>query len=203
MPFKSAEFIASVGPGGKFLRDGRPELLLVGRSNVGKSSLINALTGRKELARVSKVPGKTRAVNYFLLDERFYLVDLPGYGFAKLSKTEKAAFAGLLDSYLRTPHNNRRALLLADGRHDPMEADLDAAAWLRSRDIEFRLILTKMDAVKTGLRSRRMAGMAAAFGLPPEHLHPTSADTREGIPPLIRALTGWIREGAPERKPNP
>jgi GTP-binding protein len=187
MTFKSSEFIASVGTGGNFLRDQRPEYLIVGRSNVGKSSLINVMAGKKDLARVSKVPGKTRAVNYFLINRKFYLVDLPGYGYARLSKKERAEFARLLDSYLETPHNNRLALLLADGRHDPMPQDLDAAAWLRSRGLEYRLILTKTDAVK-GALAARLKLMAAAFDLPLSSLYPTSAITRNGAESLCHDL---------------
>ena len=188
MTFQSSEFIASFGPGGDFLRDGRPEYIFVGRSNVGKSSLINVLAGKHDLARVSKVPGKTRAVNYFLINRKFYLVDLPVYGYAKISKKERAAFAGLLDSYLETPHNSRLALLLADGRHDPMPQDLDAAAWLHSRHLELRLILTKTDAVKPGALAARIRLMATAFSLPPAFIYPTSAVSRNGAESLCHDL---------------
>jgi GTP-binding protein len=188
MAFNSAEFVYSIGPGGEFPADGRVEWLLAGRSNVGKSSLINALTNRRELARVSSTPGRTRALIFFLINESFYLVDPPGYGYARLSKTERQSFAKLLDRYLSADYNPRRALLLADGRHDPMESDLDAAHWLSSRGLEYRLVLTKIDEVKPRERKARVRAMADAFELSPEFIYCTSARTKEGVDELCRAI---------------
>ena len=188
MPFKSAEFKFAAGAPGSFPIPGMPELMIAGRSNVGKSSLINALTGKRDLARVSKVPGKTAAAIYFLIDNKFFLVDLPGYGYAKRSKSERAGFAVLLNHYLANPHERRRALLLADGRHDPMEPDLNAAAWLHSKGLSCRLVLTKCDAVKPGELAARLRLMATTFNLPKEQIHPVSARTRDGIDALCKLI---------------
>ena len=130
----------------------RCEVAFAGRSNVGKSSLINALTGRKTLARTSNTPGRTQQLNFFHLGEErdtpFYLVDLPGYGYAKVSKTEVAAWTELLKEYLQGRPNLRRVFLLIDGRHGLKENDKDIMKMLDVSAVSYQLVLTKMDKVK-------------------------------------------------------
>jgi GTP-binding protein len=124
-----------------------PETAFVGRSNVGKSSLINALTNRASLARVSHTPGRTRQINLFRLRDSLMLADLPGYGFARVSKTEAAQWNVLITSYLRQRRNLRRVILLIDSRRSLMESDEQVIAFLDSAAVSYQFVLTKSDAV--------------------------------------------------------
>ncbi len=124
-----------------------PEIAFVGRSNVGKSSLLNALLGRKKLALVSSTPGKTRLINYFLINNNFYFVDLPGYGYAKISKKEAAKWKSMIEAYLLGSEQLKLVLLLADVRREPMAADIQMADWLNYYQIPFAFVLTKTDKI--------------------------------------------------------
>jgi len=147
MPVKEAIFIKSA-PELKFCPEtDLPEICFAGRSNVGKSSLINALTNRKGLAKTSNVPGKTRAMNYFLIDNIWHLVDLPGYGYAKISKKEQARWGVALNEYLINRKQLQLVVLLVDIRHKPMQSDLDFMFWMASKDIPFILVLSKADKI--------------------------------------------------------
>src|ERR1700761_5861900 len=127
-----------------------PEVAFAGRSNVGKSSLINALVGRKDLARASSEPGRTREVNFFVLDERIRLVDLPGYGFARASKTETSKFQNLGRDYLRGRPNLKRGYLLLDARHGLKKVDTEALDALDLSAVSYQIVLTKADKLKPG-----------------------------------------------------
>lgn len=147
MPVKEAIFIKSA-PELKFCPEtDLPEICFAGRSNVGKSSLINALTNRKGLAKTSNVPGKTRAMNYFLIDNTWHLVDLPGYGYAKISKREQERWGLALNEYLLKRTQLQLVVLLVDIRHNPMQSDLDFMFWMASKDIPFILVLSKADKI--------------------------------------------------------
>ncbi len=122
-----------------------PEYAFIGRSNVGKSSLINLLTGRSHLAKVSGRPGKTQLINHFLINERWYLVDLPGYGWAQASKKEKAKWKEMIDTYLLHRQNLVNVFQLIDSRHEPQTNDLKFMEWLGEHDIPFSLVFTKLD----------------------------------------------------------
>lgn len=122
-----------------------PEFAFVGRSNVGKSSLINSLTKRKKLAHISNTPGKTRSINYFKINDLFYLVDLPGYGFAKISKSERKKWKIMIENYLLQSKELRYLFVLTDIRHGPQELDLQLIEWLKINDISFKIIATKAD----------------------------------------------------------
>ena len=124
-----------------------PEYAFVGRSNVGKSSLINSLTNRKKLAQTSGNPGKTKLINHFFVNDSWYLVDLPGYGYAKLSKAEKSKFDGLIKNYLLLRKNLACLFLLIDIRHEPLDADLEFINWLGTNQVPFVFIFTKSDKV--------------------------------------------------------
>jgi len=125
-----------------------PEYAFIGRSNVGKSSLINMLTGRKNLAKVSGKPGKTRLINHFLVNDNWHLVDLPGYGYAKVSKKEKKVFQKFITDYFKKRKQLVNAFVLIDSRHDPQKIDLEFMEWLGSNAIPFSIIFTKTDKLK-------------------------------------------------------
>jgi GTP-binding protein len=166
-----------------------PEVAFVGRSNVGKSSLVNALTGRKTLARVSQTPGATRQINFFDLGHRLMLADLPGYGFAKVSRTEAAAWQEMIFSYLRTRAQLRRALVLIDARRGIMDTDHQVLGLLNQAAVSTLIVLTKFDQLAKGERDEVLASTKAAAGqhtVVLEEIIATSSETAEGIP-LLRA----------------
>ena len=136
-----------------------PEIAFAGRSNVGKSSLVNALTGRKTLARTSNTPGRTQEINYFLMSEDLYLVDLPGYGYAKVSKSQRGAWTDLVFAYLQGRPNLRRVMVLIDARHGLKESDHDVMDLLDVAAVSYQVVLTKGDKLKAGEREDMMAGV--------------------------------------------
>jgi len=164
-----------------------PEVAFAGRSNVGKSSLINAVTGRKELARASNEPGRTREVNFFVLDERLRLVDLPGYGFAKVSRDVAKKFQNLGRSYLRGRPNLKRAYLLIDARHGLKDVDAEAMDAFDAAAVSYQIVLTKADKLKPSeveaVAARTLAAIAKRPAAFPRVLA-TSAEKGTGIPEL-------------------
>jgi len=168
-----------------------PEVAFVGRSNVGKSSLVNALTGRKTLARVSNTPGRTREINFFRLGGRLMLADLPGYGYARVSKTDSARWTELIFAYLRGRPNLRRAVLLIDSRRGPLANDIEVMDLLDRAAVSYQLVLTKADKLKAGELGRiesRTADEARRHAAAHPELIATSAVDGEGIAELRAAL---------------
>lgn len=145
MIIKSADFLCSNTRVDQLPEGNKPEYAFIGRSNVGKSSLINALTHKKNLAKTSQTPGKTQLINHFLINEEWYLVDLPGYGFAKTSKKNRASWEVFIRKYLRERTNLMCVFVLVDSRLEPQKIDLDFCQWLGSQQIPFVLIFTKAD----------------------------------------------------------
>ncbi|MEX0779746.1 MAG: ribosome biogenesis GTP-binding protein YihA/YsxC [Balneolales bacterium] len=136
-----------------------PEVCFAGRSNVGKSSLINALTDRKKLAKTSNVPGKTREMNYFLINNTWYLVDLPGYGYAKVPKKESARWGNEIRRYLLKRESLRLVILIVDIRHEPSVLDEEFMLWLAENQIPFSVVLTKADKIAKSKRSKAVSGL--------------------------------------------
>ncbi|SFN53157.1 GTP-binding protein [Proteiniclasticum ruminis] len=145
---KNAEFITSAVKQNQYPESVHPEVAFVGRSNVGKSTIINALTNRRKLAKVSNTPGRTRLVNFFLINGQAMLVDLPGYGYAKISKSDKAAWGKIIEDYIVNSPNLKRFVLLVDSRHKPTQDDIAMMDYLRYYEKDVVVIGTKLDKLK-------------------------------------------------------
>ena len=167
MIVRKAKFVKSLSAFDAFPGQGLPEIAMVGKSNVGKSSLINNLTGNSRLARTSSEPGKTRLVNLFLINEAFFLVDLPGYGFAKAPKQEKQKWADMIEGYLRNSRHLKRVFQLVDVRHAPTEDDQLMVEYLRHYDIPFTVVATKADKLSKAQRSRSIPVICRTLGVQP------------------------------------
>ena len=157
--------ISAVGPN-QYPNTGHPEIAMVGRSNVGKSSLINLLCAQRALARTSGQPGKTRTINYFAINERMYLVDLPGYGHAEASKGKRSAWGEFVTDYLRDRDSLALIVHLIDLRHEPMTNDKNASEWLLGLNIPYVVVATKADKVSRGKRAAHVAMIRKGLMLP-------------------------------------
>jgi len=162
---------------------------MVGRSNVGKSSLINAVLNRKGVARVSQTPGKTQAVQFYLVNEKFYLVDLPGYGYAKVPKSMSHSWRELVTSYLETAEDLRLIFLLLDVRRTPGEHDLQMHEWARDLDeVDERIVLTKSDKLSNNQLANARRSIAQELELHDDALIAASAVTKKGIDVIRREM---------------
>ncbi|HEX2164615.1 MAG TPA: ribosome biogenesis GTP-binding protein YihA/YsxC [Thermoanaerobaculia bacterium] len=192
MKIASAEFVRSAVAAGGFLSDGRPQVAFAGRSNVGKSSLLNRLLGRKALARISSTPGRTRAVNYFLVNERVWFVDLPGYGYAKAGREERRRWAELVEAYLDRSAAVAQVVLLVDAKVGATPLDVQAYDYLAGFGVPLLVAATKADKLGRGrgqqavAEVRRALGIAAGPGATP--VVPVSSKTGDGIRELWRAI---------------
>lgn len=157
MNIKKAEFVISNTDPAKCPQDGRPEYAFIGRSNVGKSSLINMLTNRKGLAMTSSTPGKTQLINHFLINDEWYLVDLPGYGYAQRGKKGRDSIRRIIDSYLEEREAMTNLFVLLDCRHEPQKIDLEFIESLGIDGIPFALVFTKTDKISNGKLKENMA----------------------------------------------
>jgi GTP-binding protein len=189
----SAEFVLSARSPSDFVRDGRPEVAFAGRSNVGKSCLLNCLLGRRGLARTSRTPGRTQAINYFLINGQFYFVDLPGYGYAKASFRERQRWATLMERYLRHALPAAELVLLVDAKVGATDLDVQAAGYLEEKGARPIVVATKIDRVP---RNRRRAALeqvrtvlSLAEGQAPLGV---SARSGEGVRALWRTITARI-----------
>ncbi|NLW16464.1 MAG: YihA family ribosome biogenesis GTP-binding protein [Firmicutes bacterium] len=185
MKIKSAVYALSGVKAEQYPAAGLPEIALVGRSNVGKSSLINALLNRRALARTSGQPGKTQTANFYLINEAFYLVDLPGYGYAKTSKVQRAQFSRLVGEYLETREELKLVLQVVDLRHPPTALDQAMFQYLQQLGRPQLVVANKLDKLKRSvLEKHRRVALANLPGLPSENLILLSAVTKQGIPEL-------------------
>ena len=192
----SAEFVRSAHRSEDFVRDGRPEVAFAGRSNVGKSSLMNRLLGRKNLARVSSTPGRTRAVNYFLVNGRLWFVDLPGYGYAKAGREDRRQWAELVDRYLKVALPRARVVLLVDAKVGATPLDAQAFRYLTGLGAPVTVAATKADRVPAGKRKAALRGIREALLAEGEteeageglEVIPVSAVTGEGLKQLWAAV---------------
>ncbi len=177
--------------------DELPEVAFAGRSNVGKSSLLNALVGQKALARTSNTPGRTREVNYFVLDDRAYLVDLPGYGYAKAPKTEVAGWNRLIQDYLKGRASLRRVFLLIDARHGLKTSDAPTLELMDVAAVSYQAVLTKADKVKAGELEKMIERTAKELSKHPAafpEIIATSARKGTGLPELRAAFLTLMRD---------
>ena len=167
MRIRNSKFVRSLSAFTNFPGQGLPEIAMVGKSNVGKSSLINSMTGNSKLARTSSAPGKTRLVNLYLINDSFFLVDLPGYGFAKAPKQEKEKWAEMIEGYLKGSENLRRVFQLVDLRHEPTQEDQMMVEYLRHYDIPFTVVATKADKLSGAQRGRSIPAICRALAVQP------------------------------------
>jgi GTP-binding protein len=188
MIIKKAEFVISNEDPSKCPKSEQPEFAFVGRSNVGKSSLINMLTGYKNLAKTSTSPGKTRLINHFNINDEWFLVDLPGYGFAKALRTQREKWQLFIRKYLIHRENLQCVMVLIDVRHEPQQLDLEFMTWLGVNEVPFAMVFTKADKLTRNQLSRKIAHYKEEMLKSWEELPPifvSSAETREGRDDLL------------------
>lgn len=188
MTITSAEYMISSPNVGKCPNTTGPEYAFIGRSNVGKSSLINMLTGRSKLAKTSATPGKTMNINHFVVNREWYIVDLPGYGYAKRSKKEHDKLQEMISGYILEREQMLNLFVLIDSRHDPQQIDLDFIEWLGENGIPFSLVFTKADKLSRGKLSGNVKNYLNKLAQQWEELPPyfvTSSETRLGKDELL------------------
>ena len=171
-----------------------PEIAFSGRSNVGKSSLLNSLVRRRSFARVSSTPGKTREINFFRVNDAFHFVDLPGYGYARVSKAARNAWRPLIEGYLRASQHLRGVVQLIDSRHPPSDDDHRMMQFLGSLGVPTIVIATKVDKLKRSERGTMLAALAAQLGIDDDQLIPFSAQTGEGRDELAQAIVSVLAQ---------
>src|SRR5204863_1852029 len=200
---QDCRFIAGAAEADALPDERLPEIAFLGRSNVGKSSLVNALTGRRTLARTSNTPGRTRQINFFALDSRLMLVDLPGYGYAAASKSAVAAWTGLVQHYLRGRASLRRVCLLIDSRHGIKEPDRPIMQLCDAAGLSFQVVLTKVDKLGAAERAATAEAVTAELAkhsaAHPE-IHLTSAEKALGIAALRATIAAFA--GATDMRPD-
>jgi GTP-binding protein len=191
MQIKTAEFIISNTEVSKCPADGKPEFAFIGRSNVGKSSLINMLTSKKGLAKTSGTPGKTQLINHFLINDHWYLVDLPGYGYAKVSRSQRSTFERFIADYLTKRETLYNIFVLLDARLEPQKIDLEFMNWCGEKGLPFSMVFTKIDklsstALQKNLAKYKKEMLKVWAELPP--VFTTSSESAFGKEPLLNYI---------------
>ena len=171
-----------------------PEIAFAGRSNVGKSSLMNTLLNRKNLVKVSAKPGKTQSLNYFTVDNGLYLVDLPGYGYAKVPMSVKGLWQGLISNYIETRKTLRCVVVIIDIRHPLKDLDLELISWLREIGMAYLPVYTKLDKINRGERHKHAAALDAGLGVSPGERVLFSSQTGEGREDLMAHLAQYYTD---------
>ena len=192
MIIKSAELETVVGVTSKLPENMLPEFAFAGRSNVGKSSLINKLVNRKALARTSSQPGKTQTINFFLLNGGFYFVDLPGYGYAKVSKELQAKWGKMIERYLVRSRQLRLIFLLVDIRHEPSAGDKQMYEWVKSNNIPAVIIATKADKINRSQLNKQLAMIRKELGGAKETIIPFSKETGQGYDEVWKVMEEYL-----------
>ena len=191
---QKAEFVLSAVAPKFFLRDGLPQVAFSGRSNVGKSSVINRLLNRKNFARVGAAPGKTTQINYFKIDNAFYLVDLPGYGYAKVSKAERDRWGKLMESYFADPELMTLGVMIVDSRHKPTTDDCTMARWYREAGCPFVVVANKLDKLKKSEVEPNLQTIRDTLELGEEDVViPFSAEKGTGRQELVSAILDSVQ----------
>jgi len=189
MKIKSSELRTVCGPTSKLPAEELPEIAFAGRSNVGKSSLINSLLNRKNLARTSSSPGKTVTINFYIINEMFYLVDLPGYGYAKASLQERAKWGKMIEKYLSTRDVLRAVVLLVDIRHTPTKDDVMMYEWIVANGLKPIIVATKLDKIKRSQKDKNLKIVRETLGAEKDvKIVPYSSETKAGRDELLMIL---------------
>lgn len=189
MIIKKAEFITSAARPQQYPPAGVREIAFAGRSNVGKSSLINLIVGRKALAKVSSSPGKTRTINFFNINDEFRIVDLPGYGFAKVSKAEQESWGKMMETYLSKREDLAGVILLVDSRHEPTAQDVQMYEWLQYYGLSGAVAATKTDKISRNELNRNISVIRKKLAMDPEDVViPVSSLKRTGVDELSELM---------------
>ena len=194
MIVKRADFITSMKDYGDFATKGCPDVAFAGKSNVGKSSMINKLTNRNKLARTSATPGKTRLINVYQINNEINFIDLPGYGFAKVSKDEKLSWGKMMQDYFARTEDLCHVFHLVDIRHDPGENDIQMQAWIQHNNLPCTVIATKSDKLSRAQQQKAILGICRTLGVQPWDVIPFSSVTRDGKDKLLTRLGEIIRQ---------
>ncbi|MBC2714178.1 MAG: YihA family ribosome biogenesis GTP-binding protein [Desulfobacteraceae bacterium] len=194
MIIKSAEFVVSATRPGNYPPENLPEIAFAGRSNVGKSTLINKLVNRKHLVKTSSTPGRTQLLNFFNINEAFVFVDLPGYGYAKVPERVKKDWGKMIETYLSTRSTLKGVVLILDIRRNPGEDEHNFISWLHQQEIPTILILTKADKLSKTKQKKQVQLIEKALSINPEGLICFSAKTRQGLDNVWKAIEYCIED---------
>lgn len=192
MIIKNSDYAVSAVREDQYPKDNLPEIALAGRSNVGKSSLINTLLKRKNLARTSSQPGKTQTLNFYIVNEEFYLVDVPGYGYAKVSQKQREAFGEMIQDYLETRPNLKGLIILVDARHEPTKDDIAMYDYAQYLNLPILVVCTKMDKIKKSQVNKVLSNLKKHLDLNYENVSVLTFSSMSKL--HVKELGDWIEK---------